>query len=114
MDKQSESETRSESHLSPEEVVDAYIERLFELHPDEELLARMWEVEPGIMSRLMPEIGNETAEEIEAETPKLRSYINFALNSLRISLGREPCWTPRQRMREARWQFENGADPTNS
>lgn len=90
-------------------------ERLVKLHnPDDELLDRMWEMDPATMSRLMPEIGKETAEEIEAETPKLRSYINFALNSLRISLGREPRWTPRQRMREARWQFENGVDSTNS
>ncbi len=84
-----------------------YIEKLFTLHPDDELLARLWEIDAETMSRLMPEIGNETMEEIDAEVPKLKSIINFALNSLRVTMAREIRLTPRQRMREARIQYED-------
>lgn len=89
-----------------------YIEDLFSRHPDDELLARMWEVDPSTMIRLMPDVGYETQEEIDVENSHLRGYINFALNSLRITVGKEMKLTPRQRMREAFYNLDN-ADSDN-
>ena len=97
-----EKDSTSSSSDKPRYGREHYIELTFKLsRNDDELLARLWEAEPEIMSRLMPEIGNESEEEIAAEMSRWQGYTYLALNSLRITLGREPKLTPRQRMREA-------------
>ena len=83
-----------------------YLETLFSLHPDDELLARMWEMNPETMSRLMPAIGHESTENISYEMSCLRGVAYMALNSLRITIGREIRLTPRQRMREAKLRLD--------
>lgn len=87
-----------------------FVESVFELHPDDELLARLWELDPETMSRLMPEIGNESEKEISAETPRLLGYARFAINSLRITMGRDIKLTPRQRMHDSRYDFLDRQD----
>ncbi len=100
------SESYSDQEAEGDYYKHLYIEKLFELNPDDEMLARMWEIDPETMRRLMPEIGNETAEQVDAEMTRLQSHLYMAMNSLRIALGRQIKLTPRQRMREALLQLQ--------
>lgn len=85
-----------------------YYKNLFELNPDAEMKARMWEIDPAIMSELMPEVGSDTFE--VPAVPKWKVFAQIALNNIRISVGKWPKETcsPEKRMRYAWEDYQSG------
>ena len=90
------------------------LKRLFDSQPENETLARMWEIDPAIMSELMPEVGTDAFE--VPVVPKWRVLAGIALNNLRLCVDKGPKETrsPEKRIRDAWQDFQDpdyeGAD----
>lgn len=95
--------------LIREEEIRSYMKELYNLHPDNELLARMWEIDPETMSELMPEVGTDAFR--VPEVPNWKVTAGIAMNTLRLCFDQWPKETrsPEKRMRDA-WQDMQDTD----
>jgi hypothetical protein len=97
----SHSEQLSTDENLETEATRRYLNELFELHPDNVQLARMWELDPEFMQEKMPEVQEGWQA---ANIPWWRATAQIAIKGITTALDQRlhRLKTPEQRMLDAR------------